>query len=183
MRHMFRFLLFTMVSVLMAGCTLNSVQHLPTGSAVHGERAIVIYGLGVQGNREYPRFGVILDEYNVHSQNITGDCWRYNRTEASIPSTRGPIKYFAFDVAPGYYAYSAFNGSPLESDTPAFLAPAGKITYIGDFIFTQNQNVVVLRDIDTLKKNLDKSLPDIKGEIYPAESVPVQRPRPFLCMP
>ncbi len=167
----------------MAGCTLNSAQHLPTGSAVRGERAILIYGLGVQGDWEHPRFGVTLDEYNVQSQNITGDCWRYNRTDASIPSAHGPVKYFAFDVAPGYYVYSAFNGSPLESETPAFFAPVGKITYIGDFIFSQNQNVVVLRNIDTLKKNLGKSLPNIKGEIHLAESMPVQRPRAFLCMP
>lgn len=167
----------------MAGCAMNNVIQLPSGSPVAEERAIVAYGVRVEGNWKYPGFSVQLDEYDVRTQAITGNCFRFNKAAAMVSATVGATQYFAFEVPPGHYVYSWFNRAQLEHDTIAYAAPKGRILYVGEFIYSRDQIVVVRRDIDEFKAAIPHSLPDLKGEIFLAEAVKVQRPRGFLCAP
>lgn len=174
------------VAALAAGCTLNGVRPLPTGSAVGAGRAIVVYGVGVDSKWNYPELKVELDGYDLHAQALEGNCLRFNRMEASVPTTPGPVRYFAFDVPPGAYVYSPFNGAPLEaaaSAAQAFLAPEGRIVYVGDFVYSNARTVLVRRDPGAVKQALAGSLPDLAGDILPARAVAVQPPKPFLCTP
>jgi hypothetical protein len=62
--------------------------------------------------------------------------------------------YFSFDVAPGYYIYSAFNGAQLRDTTlvsRAFVAPRGATVYIGDFVLDSNGGVGLRQDSDALR--------------------------------
>jgi hypothetical protein len=187
MRRLSRLLLITVFPALMAGCTLNGVRPLPTGSAVHDGRAIVVYGVGVESRWNYAGFKVELDEYSVRDQALTGNCLRLNRMEATVPPTPAPVRYFAFDVPPGTYVYSPFNGAPLAAanqlDAQAFVAPAGRIVYAGDFVYSQDRTVAVRRDLDAAKKAVARSLPDLVGEMSAAEALNVRPPKPFLCTP
>ena len=157
----------------LTGCALNDVvKPLPTGSAVTPGRAVIVYGVGVEGKWNYSGFAVQLDEYSVENQTA---CPR-NRTSARVPSVPGQVRYFAFEVPPGHYAYSANNGAPLlEDDRYAFAAPEGHIVYAGDFVFSRDQRVVVRRDLAALLTALDKSFPDLEGDVSLAKGVKVQQ--------
>ena len=126
------------------------------------------------------RFSVTLDEYDVKSQKITGNCWRYNRTSASIPRSKHAVEYFVFSVPPGYYVYSAFHGNRLENDTPtAYLAESGKVVYIGVFAYTSENRVEVRRDIRLPKAELS----EITASLELAGTRAVEPPGMFLCGP
>ncbi len=171
---------------LLVACVLNNVRALPTGSFVAEGRTIVVYGVGLEGNWDAIAFNVKLDEYNLKTQKATGNCFQFNRMDASVSSTPGPIHYFAFDVRPGAYVYGAFN-SPLACGTPctapAFEAPEGQIVYAGDFIYSGDHKVEVRRDLDAFNNARSKSLPDLRGEVVLAKMTPAQRPGVFLCSP
>lgn len=172
---------------LFAGCTLNSVKLLPTGAAVDDGRAIVVVGLGVEGDWKHSGFTVELDEYSVQAQAGTGNCFRFNRINATLSPAPGPTRYFAFDVPAGAYVYSPFNGAQLvpaaKYDATAFAAPAGKIVYIGDFTYSRDRMVALRRDLDAFSKARAKSLANLRGEVLLAETAQVQRPKPFMCTP
>lgn len=189
------FLLF-LVSALNAGCTINSTYLLPAGGPASANRAVIVYGVKVEGEWPHAGFTLQLDEYDIARQNITGNCFRFNRTEARVPPTPGPIHYFAFDVPPGYYVYSPFHATRLAGDVLAFEAPAGRTVYIGDFVLEkgpsaplarkhleQSQSVSLTRNLDAARSDIDKALPKSKGDIALAEATVVKKPFPFLCAP
>lgn len=185
--RLFNFPLVSAISGIVAGCTLNSVRSLPTGSSVNPGRALVVYGVAVESDWKYAGFTVELDEYSVKAQAATGDCFHFNRMQASVAPTPGATMYFAFDAPAGAYVYNPFNGAALvpaaRYDTTAFAAPAGKIVYVGDFVLSRDGMVAVTRDLDAARKALVTTLPDLRGEIWLAETLQVQRPKPFLCTP
>jgi hypothetical protein len=176
-------------STLLVGCALNNVKPLPTGSSVSDGRAIVVFGVGVEDNLGWtnPGFGVNVDEYDLKNQ-TAGNCFRTNKMESGIvPSAPGPVKYFAFDVEPGTYVYSAFNSTSLAStqfddqgNTQAFIVPEGQVIYFGNFIL-QHQTVVVRRDLDAFKNVRSKSLPNLKGAISIAKTTAVTPPKLYVC--
>jgi hypothetical protein len=174
-------------STLLAGCALNSVKPLPNGAMVKDGRAIIVYGVRVEDNLDwaFQKFGVQLDEYNTRTH-TAGDCLQFNKTEAIVSSIPGATTYFAFDVSPGTYVYSIFNGAPLtydfQSNAQAFLAPVNRIVYVGDFVL-RHRKTEIRHDFDAFKKALGKSLPDLKGEIFLAETILVEQSKPFLCAP
>lgn len=182
-----RLLLVPVVAVLAAGCTLNGVKPLPTGAAARAGRAIVVYGVAVETRWNYAAFKVELAEYDLRAQALKGDCLRFNRMEAAVPPTPGQVRYFAFDVPPGTYVYSPFNGAPLDAGAApaarAFQAPAGRIVYVGDFVYSNARTVLVPRDPGAVRQALARSLPDLAGDIWPAAAVAVAPPRPFMCTP
>ncbi len=177
------FLITVLLSPLLTACALNSTKRLPHGAGVRDGRAIVVYGVAVEGNWSYPAFGVQLDEYRLSTQSVAGNCFQFNRTEATVPSAPHATRYFAFDVSPGHYVYSAFHTAPLAQGTQAFAAPAGRIVYVGDFVYTRDRVVVVRRDFEAPKRSISVALPDLKGDIAFAEAVSVLQPKPFLCSP
>lgn len=177
------FLLLLAFVTLLAGCAQNSIRQITTNSNVKESSAVIVYGIKVEGEWNFPRFGIQLDEYSIENQSIAGNCFQFNRTKASVPSSQRSIEYFAFEVPPGYYVYSPFNGVQLHLDSQAFFAPKGSTVYVGDFIYRKNRFVVLHKDLDALKEAQGKSLPNIQGEISTAEALPVKRPMLFLCTP
>lgn len=171
------------ICLFIAGCTINSVKPLPAGDIADSGRAVIVYGVKVEGAWRYDGFTVQLAEYDIGMQNITGDCSHFNRADARVATTPEAVKYFAFDVPPGHYVYSPFNGAPLAGDFFAFEAPAGQTVYLGDFIFKENQSVVLVRSINAVKSEIDTALPGLKGRVTLSKATPAKRPRPFLCTP
>jgi hypothetical protein len=169
--------------VLAAGCTVNGVRPLPTGATPSPGRAVIVYGVGVEGQWDYEGFTVQLAEYSLKEHNITGNCARFNRTEATVAASPGPVRYFAFETDPGLVVYSPFNGAPLAGPATAYAAPAGRTVYIGDFVYEADKRVSLRRDPVAPPAVLPKALPGLPPEISLAEALPVPAPRPFLCTP
>jgi len=169
----------------LSGCMLlnNVVRITETEAAVPDiNRSVVIFGIGVEGAWEYPRFAVVLDEYDTERQSITGNCWRYNKMEASVPKGSRAVQRFAFEVEPGYYSFSGFNAVKLVGPI-AFLAPAGQIVYLGDFIYSGERTVVLRRSDDTMKKEVIKEYSSLADKITFAKAISVAAPKGFLCTP
>lgn len=145
--------------------------------------AVLVYGVKVIGEWRYPRFNVQLAEYDIKQQNITGNCFRFNRTEAEIPALPGGLEYFAFEVPAGRYGYSPFNGARLRGEYLSLDAPAGTATYVGDFVFGIEQSVVLTRDIERAKVAIRTRWPGMERELALANAVPARAPSPFLCTP
>jgi hypothetical protein len=173
------------VGMVLSACTWNNVRQIPDVQAPDSGRATVVYGLRVDVPWDSPGFGVQLDEYDMKRQTISGNCFRFNRMEASVPSVAGKTTYFEFDVKPGYYTYSAFNGAQFRDASRASRAynvPDGAIVYIGDFILRENKTVELRQDRQAMQQALagQAGLVD-KSRL--AESIEVKKPRAFLCTP
>ena len=169
----------------LSGCMLlNSVVQIhETKAAVPDiNRSVVVFGIGVEGAWEYPRFAVVLDEYDIERQSITGNCWRYNKMQASVPKDSKTVRLFAFEVEPGYYSFSGFN--PVKLVGPgAFSAPAGQIVYLGDFIYTGERTIVLRRSDDAIQRELLKEHPSLADKITLAKAISVAALKMFLCTP
>lgn len=179
----FRNFLTCFLGLLNAACTINSVDLLPAGGLASGNRAVIVYGVKVEGAWPYTGFHVQIAEYDVVKQNITGNCFRFNRAEASVSPVPGAVRYFAFDVPAGHYEYGPFNGAPFAGAPSAFEAPAGRSVYLGDFIFERSQSVSLTRKLDTARDDINTALPGLKGKIGLAKAAPATKPFPFLCAP
>jgi hypothetical protein len=107
--------------------------------------------------------------------------------EARVPSTPGPVRYFAFDVVPGAYVVSPFTGAARAGrstlDATAFMAREGRIVYAGDFVYARNQTLEFRSNLDALRNARGSALPDLKGEVVAADTVNVQPAKPFMCTP
>lgn len=171
---------FSMV-ILFSGCLgLNDISSISTDSFSRPTakigRAIVLYGIGVEGKWDYPRFATVLDEYNFEQRSITGNCWRFNRMQESVPAIIGTRQYFIFDVKPGHYVYSGFNGARLRDsgEVPTFEVPAGRIVYLGDFVYSNDGKVDIRRDLDRVQSYF-------KENVLLADMLLVPPPKLFLC--
>lgn len=174
----------TLLLAGLSGCMLlNNVVQITDADAEapDANSAMVIYGIGVEGAWDAPEFAVALDEYDMERQSITGNCWRYNRMLASVPKDSRVVQHFIFEVTPGYYSFSGFNATSLGAS--AFLAPAGQIVYLGDFIYSDKRTVVLRRNEDKLKMKILKKYPKLVEKITPADAVSIKAPTMFLCMP
>lgn len=178
-----RLFLLAASGLVTAGCTLNSVVQLPAGAQPSAHRAVIVYGVKVDGAWDYPAFSVQMDEYDIDKQNITGNCFTHNRTEATVSSIPGPVKYFAFDAPAGHYVYSPFHIPRLDGGMRAFMAPAGKTVYLGDFAYRKDGKVSVANNIGDVKHAIKAQLPELGGDISPALTTAVKRPSLFLCTP
>ena len=171
------------LAATLAGCTISSTVPLAAGGKPGADRAVIVYGVGVEGQWSYPRYTVQLAEYSLERQNITGNCFRFNRVDATVSSTPSGIHYVAFDVAPGSYVYSPMNGAQLNGDTVAFRVPAGRAVYLGDFIYGRDGYAVRTADLDAERAAIRQALPATPDDLVPAQTVPVAAPKPFLCTP
>lgn len=183
MRKAFSLLCCTLVSTLLTSCSLGLNATKPLVGSIDPVQveAAIVYGLVVEDSRNASeRFSVTLDEYDIESQRITGNCWRHNRTSASIPRSRHEVQYFVFAVPPGYYVYSAVHANRLENETPiAYLAESGKVAYVGVFTLTSRNRVEVRRDISEPRGTLS----DIADDLVLADTRGVEPPGIFLCGP
>jgi hypothetical protein len=174
---------FALPLVLLAGCVMNSVHQLSPDSVAKSEQAVLVYGIQVEGKWDYPKFTVQLVEYSLKDQDGAGNCFTFNRARAAVPSTPGAVKYFAFEVPAGHYTYGTFNGVPLNGETLAFTAVAGRQSYIGDFVYTSARQVELRRNSEGYKSSLPEVFPGTSGKFVLAEAVPVRPPKMFLCAP
>lgn len=162
---------------------MNAVKPLPAGDAPDDGRAVVIYGVTVKGPWKYSQFSVQLDEYDLAKQNMTGNCFQFNRMEAVVASVPDKTKYFAFEVPPGYYVYSSFHLARLSGEFLAFEAPPGKSVYIGDFVLEKNESVRLDRQKSVESDLIHTALPGLNREISLANTVTARRPFIFVCTP
>jgi hypothetical protein len=178
-----RWCALSMAAVLASGCTLSSTVPLEAGGAPRAGHAVIVYGVGVEGQWPYARYAVQLAEYSLERQAITGNCFRFNRVDAAVPSAPAGIRYFAFDVAPGSWVYSPMNGAQFDGDPVAFRVPAGQAVYLGDFIYGKNGRVTRTGDLGAERDAIRRALPAVPADLAPAATVPVAAPKPFLCTP
>lgn len=161
------------------GCLLNSVHPITTAPRTRSDAAHAIVVIGVKDS------SVILDEYSVKKQDITGNCYHYNRIEATSPSSPGKVTYFAYEVPVGTYVYSRRNVA-ASLDPPAlgsgFIAPAAKTVYFGDYISVGHNTVEFRRDIDAARLGGQGLLPP-GAVLESAEPTKTTLSHPFLCTP
>lgn len=179
-------ILLLAMSLLLSGCLgLNDVKAVPMPYKIKGklmtpsaDRAWVIFGLVAEGpgyGDSSPAFSVHADEYSLDRQNITGNCWRYNHMGANIPRIVGTHQYFAFDVKPGYYVPR----EPLSALKKhlVFEVPAGRIVYLGDFVWTGKATLDLRRDPGSIEAYFE-------GEVALAEMKEVlHHPTGIVCSP
>lgn len=147
------------------------------------DRAVIVYGVKMEGPWAYTGFNLQLAEYNLKTKQITGNCLTFNRTDALVPATPGETKYFAFDVPPGHYVYSPFNSTELEGGIRSFEAPAWQSVYIGDFIYQKNKTVKLRRNLAEAQGAIDKALPELNGHLALAKAMPAKAMYIFVCTP
>jgi len=174
------------------GCLhLNSTEHLLDGNTPFFNRATVVYGVDVDVEGrwrltdvhwKHRTFGISLDEYNLEKQEITGNCWRYNKTNAIVSVDVPMPQYFAFDVPAGYYVHGAFDWPKIKPSI-AFSVPKGKVIYIGTFVYSKNKTLELHRDLEKDKSQIYSALPKLPKNIELADAVPVKPPNGFLCGP
>lgn len=168
----------------LAGCVVNAAK--PYDDAAVGarsDRAIAVVGVTVEGPWRFQRFGVILEQYDVTRQAVTGNCFSYNRLEAAVPIAPGPTRFFAFEVPSGHYIYSAFNGAKFAGNDQAFQVPPGHAVYIGNFVLGDNSTVTLRRGIAQDRAALEHALPKLAAQLEMASAVTVSPAKPFLCAP
>ena len=106
-REIRRWIGLLVVCAFMPGCLLNSVHSISRAPRTKPDRdhAIVVIGMGLDETWPYSEFQLTFPEYSVEKQSITGNCFHYNRIEATVPSTSAKVRYFAFEVPADAYVY------------------------------------------------------------------------------
>lgn len=154
------------VCAFIPGCLLNSVHPISGPPTTKPDRAhaIVVIGIGLDVTWPYSEFNLTFPEYSVEMQSITGNCFHYNRIEATRPPIPAKVAYLAFEVPTNAYVYI----SPLDiADTHhapspfghAFIAPPGATVYFGDYVLVGNKTVEFRRDINAARLAAKKLLP------------------------
>ncbi len=167
-----------------SGCLLNSVQRISTAPASMPDNAhaIVVLGIGLDAAWPYAGFPVTLAEYSAKKQQITGNCFRYNRIEAQVPSIPAKIKYFAYEVPANIYVYLPHTKAALApASDAAFIAPPGGTVYFGDYVFV-GDTVAFRRDLDAARIGARALLPR-GATLTAAETATAANARMFICTP
>jgi len=146
-------------------------------------RAVIVYGVKVEGPWEFSGFDLQLAEYDLKTDQIAGNCLTFNRTDALVDAAPGDTKYFAFDVPPGHYVYSPFNSTELEGGVRSFEAPPWQSVYIGEFIYQKNKTIKLRRDLAEAQSAIDKALPGLNGRLALAKAMPAKARYIFVCTP
>jgi len=173
----------TVAAALLSGCLgLNDVSRVvEPGYTPSANRALLVIGAGMEGNWKAQKFPISLYEYDIQRKSITGNCWRSNEVHAA---TELEIEYFVFDVAPGFYAGGGGMAVFRDQTSPlAFEVPAGRVVYVGDFVYAKDRKVDLRRNMDRAMAAVKSVYPNITGEPLVAEAVPVPTLQMFLCAP
>lgn len=170
--------------LLLEGCGLNSVRPLPAGRPIRDNSAVLVYDVGIESKWRAQLCSLQLDEYDIERQVATGNCYRFNHADAVFPGMPGPIHYFAFEVPAGRYIYSAFN-SGCEADVrrQAYAAPAGRIVFVGNFVYGKDKRLALRRDLATFERQRDTVLPELKGKVTLAQAMQVKPAGMFIWAP
>jgi hypothetical protein len=193
-------------------CSFNDVDKITNFELPSQNRAIIVFGLGVKGElrESSQRINLQFHEYNLEKQESTQICFfRYNHADAYIDNKPNEFRYFVFDVAPGYYAlgggyaYHIFEKTPLAKAAkgPAYEVSAGKIVYLGDFIYSnrdevspdkkntvayfesQRPKITVTNNSEKATAFINSLFPKFNGELSIPEPKMVKPPEMILCAP
>ena len=178
------------VCAFIPGCLLNSVHPISRAPRTKPDRAhaIVVIGIGLDVAWPYIEFPLTLAEYSVEEQQITGNCFHYNRIDATVPSTPVKVRHFAFEVPANAYVYLSppltlvdAHQAPLPIGQ-AFIASPGATVYFGDFVLVGNKTVEYRRDINAARAATSELLPrDAVLELAASTTAPGARM--FICTP
>jgi hypothetical protein len=177
------------VCAIIPGCLLNSVHSITRASRTKPDaaHAIVVIGIGLDATWPYTEFQLTFPEYSVEKQRITGNCFHYNRIEATRPSIPAKVTYLAFQVPANAYVYLSTLDLVDTHRAPspighAFIAPPGATVYFGDYVFVGNKTVEFRRDINAARAGARELFPpDAVLEL--AESTTAPGAHMFMCTP
>lgn len=116
-----------------------------------------------------------------------GQCFHYNRIEATVPSTPAKVRYFAFEVPANAYVYLSLLDLVDDHRAPsqighAFIAPPGATVYFGDYVFVGSKIAEFRRDINAARAATKELLPR-DTVLGLAESTSAPGARMFICTP
>jgi hypothetical protein len=188
-RGVLQWMALLVVCAIIPGCLLNSVHSITRASRTKPDaaHAIVVIGIGLDATWPYTEFQMTFPEYSVEKQRITGNCFHYNRIEATRPSIPAKVTYLAFQVPANTYVYLSTLDLVDTHRAPsptghAFIAPPRATVYFGDYIFVGNKTVEFRRDIDAARTGARELLPrDAVLEL--AESTTAPGAHMFICTP
>lgn len=183
--HKISTLLFACVSI--SGCLLNAVHPIKRAlpEKPDANHAIVVIGVGLDVPWPYKEFSPVFDEYSLKKQDLTGNCFLYNRIELTRPSTPAPVSYFVFEVPASAYVYSGRNVNarlPASPNASGFIAPAGKTIYFGDYVLVSPQSVELRRNLEAAR-NATEGLLARGSVLEAAEPITPPHGHGFLCTP
>ena len=175
------------VCLSISGCLLNTVRPIKYSlpEKPDSSHSIVVIGVGLDVQWPYKEFSPVLDEYSLKRQDLTGNCFFYNRIEVTRPSAPAPVTYFVFEVPASAYVYGGGNINaqlPASPNASGFIAPPGKTVYFGDYVLVGAQSVELRRNLEAARDATRLLLP--RGSVLEA-AVPITPPRGhmFLCTP
>ena len=124
MRGLLQWMALLITCAPASGCLLNSVRAITTAprSRPDSGHAIVVIGIGVDVTWPYKEFQLTFPEYSVEKHGITGNCFHYNRIEATRPSIPINVTYLTFEVPANVYVYwiiQTFRSRHHQLDTPS----------------------------------------------------------------
>jgi hypothetical protein len=186
-KHFQHLIALLVTCVIIPGCLLNAVHPITRVPRQQPDsaHAIVVIGLGLDAVLPFAEFAVTLDEYSVKKRDISGNCFHYNRIDATRMASVGNVAYFAFDVPAGTYVYSRRNAY-ATLDPPAMgsglIASPGKTVYFGNYVFVGNKTVDFRRDIEAARLGSREFLPR-DALLETAEPTTTVLTHPFLCTP
>lgn len=177
------------VCAFIQGCLLNSVHSISRAPRTKPDRAhaIVVIGMGLDVTWPYSEFQLTFPEYSVERQSITGNCFHYNRIEATRPSIPAKVTYLAFQVPANAYVYLSTLPLVDTHQAPstvgqALIAPPGATVYVGDYVFIGNKTVEFRRDLNAARAGARELLPR-NAVLELAESTTAPGARMFICTP
>lgn len=174
------------VCVVVPGRLLNSVQSITRAPRIKPDaaHAIVVIGIGLDVTWPYTEFQLTFAEYSAEKQNITGNCFHYNRIEATRPSIPAKVTYLAFEVPANVYAYLDNPNAPLAPSPigHAFIARPGATVYFGDYVLVGSKTVEFRQDIEAARTGARALLPP-DTILEPAEQTTAAHARIPLCTP
>jgi hypothetical protein len=175
-----------MVCAVISGCIMNSLHSVSRAPRTKPDaaHAIVVIGLGLDVRWPYTEFQLTFPEYSVDKQRITGNCFHYNRIEATRPSIPSKVTYLAFEVPANVYVYFDNPNAPLAPSPVghAFIAPPGGTVYFGDYVLVSNKTVEFRQDINAARAGASELLPRA-AVLELAESTSAPGAHMFLCTP
>ena len=177
------------VCAFIPGCLLNSVHSISRAPRMKPDsaHALVVIGMGLDETWPSSEFHLTFPEYSVEKRKITGNCFHYNRIEATVPSNPAKVRYFAFEVPANIYLYLSTlhlvdaNRAPSQVGQ-AFIAPPGATVYFGDYVFIGNKTVEFQRDINAARAATKDLLPR-DAVLGLAELTTAPGARLFICTP
>lgn len=131
-----RLAILALAPFLLGGCLLNDAHELRgPAETLSPKSAVIIFGAKDDKFND-AQWHVILtfSHFSLETGQITGNCFHWDRLEIERPVSAGEVHYFAFRAPPGPYVLQrTIDDENGQGSQLAFHAPAGSVTYFGDF--------------------------------------------------